>query len=152
MMSQFGTMNNDRKPHITTVAAGLGLLLALGGCVHPRVAFSHAPPGTAVQVAQAKKAEPVPTPTPRPVAAVNPDLPSSRDAQTENIADDYTLGSLMMQQQKYAEAIKAFENVVKLDPTFYDAWNHLAICYQNTGQDKKAIEAFKKYKTLARQQ
>jgi Flp pilus assembly protein TadD len=143
-------MNNDRKLHFATAAASLGLILALGSCGH--VAFTHAPAGTAVQVVQAKKAVAVPTPTPKPVAVVNPDLPSKHDEVTENIADDYTLGNLMMEQEKYAEAIKAYESAVKLDPTFYDAWNHLAICYQQTGQNKKAIEAFKKYKTITRQQ
>ena len=142
-------MNSDRKPPFTTTAIGLGLILALAGCVH-NVAFTHAPPGTDVQVAMAKKAEAVPTPTPVPV--VKPEMPTARDAVTENIADFYTLGNLMMQQEKYPEAIKAYESAVKLDPTFYDAWNHLAICYQNTGQSKKAIAAFKKYKTITGQQ
>ena len=57
-----------------------------------------------------------------------------------------------MAQQKYPDAIKAFESAVKLDPTFSDAWNHLAICYQNGGQTKKAAAAFKKYKSITIQQ
>ena len=143
-------MHNDRRLLFATASACLGLLLATGGCRH--VAFTHAPPGTSVKVVQAKKAAPVPTPTPAPKRSLASEVPSGQDALTENIADYYTLGNLMMEQQKYDEAIKAFENAVKLDPTFYDAWNHLAICYQNTGQDSKAIEAFKKCKTITRQQ
>jgi Flp pilus assembly protein TadD len=150
-MCLFGTMKYDRKTLFATIACP-GLILALAACVHPHVAFTHAPPGTSVKVATAKKAIPVATPTPAPIAVVNPEMPASQDSTTETVADYYTLGNLMMQQEKYADAIKAYESAVKLDPTFYDAWNHLAICYQNTGQDKKAIEAFKKYKTITRQQ
>ena len=122
----------NRNNPCFAVVAGLCLLMALAGCHHTRIAFSHVPPGKSIKVAQAKRAEPVPTPTPKRVTVV--ERPSGQDAMTENIADDYTLGNLMMQQQKYPDAIKAFESAVKLDPTFADAWNHLAICYQNVGQ------------------
>jgi Tfp pilus assembly protein PilF len=40
--------------------------------------------------------------------------------------------------------------VVKLDPGFTDAWNNLALLYEKTGHEKKAIEAFKKAKKIAR--
>lgn len=148
--------NHNRRPLYFTASVGLSLLLALGACSHVKNAsknmtFHHAPPGTAVQVAMAKKAEAVPTPPPPPVAAINPDMPA-QDAKTETVADYYTLGNLMMQQEKYPEAIKAYESAVKLDPTFYDAWNHLAICYQDTGQNKKALDAYKKSKAIAHQQ
>ena len=141
-------MNDHRKELLMTTAAGIALILASAGCGH--VSFAHAPPRTAVEVALAKKAEAVPTPTPRPV--VTPDLPAARESTTESIADYFTLGNLMMQQEKYADAIKAYESAVKLDPTFSEAWNHLAICYQNTGQSKKAVEAFKKYKSISQPQ
>jgi len=143
-------MDDNFKGLLNATAAGIGLLVASAGCTHvavPHVAFTHAPPGTSVDVALAKRAEAVPTPTPRPV--VTPDMPSQRESTTESIADYFTLGNLMMQQEKYADAIKAYESAVKLDPTFSEAWNHLAICYQNTGQSKKAVEAFKKYKAIS---
>lgn len=138
-------MTNRRNRSFITAALGFSLLAALAGCHH--VAFKHSPPGTSVRVATAKRAEPVATPTPKRVTVV--ERPAGSDTNTENIADYYTLGNLMMQQQKYADAIKAFESALKLDPTFADAWNHLAICYQNSGQPKKAAEAFKKYKAAS---
>jgi Tfp pilus assembly protein PilF len=79
-------------------------------------------------------------------------MPSQNESKTETVADFFTLGNLMMQQDKYSDAIKAYESAVKLDPTFSEAWNHLAICYQNTGQEDKAVEAFRKFKTVTRQQ
>jgi len=134
-----------------SIAFAIYCVTLLGGCGH--VAFTHAPPGTSVQIATAKRAQAVPTPTPIPVATTTqPDMPSSRETMTETIADYFTLGNLMMQEEKYPEAIKAYENAVRLDPTFSDAWNHLAICYQNTGQQEKAIEALKKYKAITERQ
>jgi Flp pilus assembly protein TadD len=54
-----------------------------------------------------------------------------------------------MQQGRYEDAIKAYESAVKEDPTFAEAWNNLAIAYQNSGQDDKAMAAFRKYKMVA---
>jgi Flp pilus assembly protein TadD len=69
--------------------------------------------------------------------------------QTEKVADAFTLGNLCMQQGRYEDAIKAYESAVKEDPTFAEAWNNLAIAYQNSGQDDKAMAAFRKYKMVA---
>ena len=152
-MKSTPTKENDRRLLFLTMAGCLGLLATFGGCGHMH--FAHTTPGGSIDVAMAKKAEPVATPTPAPErekVSMASETAAKQDALTENIADYYTLGNLMMQQQKYDEAIKAFVSAVKLDPTFSDAWNHLAICYQNTGQADKATEAFKKYKTIAEQQ
>ncbi|HWB58810.1 MAG TPA: tetratricopeptide repeat protein [Chthoniobacteraceae bacterium] len=143
-------MQPRRQPF--AAAAILFLAALMGGCIH--VKYTHAPPGTSVNEVLAKRAQPVATPTPVPEVqhVTSEERPAGQDAVTENVADDYTMGNMLMQQGKYDDAIKKFENAVKLDPTFSDAWNHLAICYQNNGQPKKAAEAFKKYKTIAEQQ
>jgi uncharacterized protein HemY len=129
------------------------MLCALAGCNSMNMAYVHAPPGTSVDTLLAKKAVAVPKPKPKPqIAQVNPEMPLQSETATETIADYFTLGNLMMQQEKYGDAIKAYENAVQLDPTFSEAWNHLAICYQNTGQSEKAVDAFKKFKLITRQQ
>ncbi len=71
------------------------------------------------------------------------------DPQTEKVADAFTLGNLCMQQGRYADAINAYETALKEDPSFAEAWNNLAIAYQNSGQDDKAMAAFRKYKMVA---
>jgi hypothetical protein len=145
----FFRMNKDCKKWFGMAAAGA--MLSLSGC--KSVSYVHAPPGTSVDTLLAKKAVAVPTPTPAPaLSQVNPDLPAQKESMTESVADYFTVGNLMMQQEKYGDAIKAYESAVKLDPTFSEAWNHLAICYQNTGQGEKAVEAFRKFKTVTRQQ
>jgi tetratricopeptide (TPR) repeat protein len=118
----------------------------LAGCAY----IKHVPPGQSLSEAMAKKPELValPTPTPAPpavLAAEEAPLP----AQTEKVADAFTLGNLCLQQGRYADAIAAFETAVKADPNFADAWNNLAIAYQDTGQNDKAMAAFKRYKTVA---
>jgi Tfp pilus assembly protein PilF len=52
-----------------------------------------------------------------------------------------------MQAGKDPEAIAAFREVVKLDPKFTQAWTHLAALYERGGQEKLALEAFRKAKT-----
>lgn len=65
-----------------------------------------------------------------------------------DVADAYSRGAFAMQAGQNAEAIAAFEQTVKLDPDFTDAWGKLAILYQKTGDNAKATNAFKKAKRL----
>lgn len=144
--------HNSNRVFVSAIATA-AFVYGMAACSH--VAFTHAPPGTSVETALAKKATVIPTPAPKAAYTPAPGtgLPSVvHENTTESVADYFTLGNLMMQEEKYAEAIKAYENAVRLDPTFSEAWNHLAICYQNTGQNDKAIEAFKKYKAISQQQ
>jgi len=136
---------------LVPVVAGV----ALAGCVHT-------PPGTSVEIALAKKASlvrlPVSTRTtigplgavPK-VAAIEPALPE-RGAVVERVGDAYSRGMFCLQAGRDIEAIEAFQEAVKFDPEFTDAWHNLALLYEKTGQEKKAIEAFKKAKKVARQQ
>ena len=123
----------------------VGALLTGCACV------KHVPPGQSLSAAMAKKpvlvALPAPPPQPAGVPApggIEPPLP-----QTEKVADAFTLGNLCMQQGRYQAAIAAYEQAVKADPTFGEAWNNLAIAYENIGQDDKAMAAFRKYKMVA---
>ncbi len=128
-------------------------LVALAACVHT-------PPGTSVNVALAKKAELVRLPGPPPLppgtlaadgrsAVIEPELPGNSTA--DRVAEAFSRGQFCMQAGKDAEAIAAFEQAVKLDPSFTEAWQHLAILYEKTGQEKKALEAFRKARKVAQQ-
>lgn len=119
----------------------------LAGCA----TFHHVPPGQSAAFSLARKPElvalpPSAQPTPAPAAVVAPPLPD-----TEKIADSFTLGNLCLEQGHNEEAAKAYETVVTLNPNFAEAWNKLAIAYQNLGEEKKALAAFKKYKTVTMQ-
>ncbi len=138
----------------------LAVSFAAGGCVHTA-------PGTSVEIALAKKPEVVRLPAP-PVLpgsvpmiagthgsspgrnpAVEPSLP--KQDKTMLVADAYSRGQFCMKAGKDEEAITAFSEVVKIDPTFVEGWNSLAMLYEQTGQEGKAMEAFRKAKKIAQQ-
>jgi tetratricopeptide (TPR) repeat protein len=142
-----------------TLVASLSCGLLLPGCAY----ITHVPPGQSLSVALAKKAElvalPAPTPQAQPVTVAEADLPADTlqvpptamtpVPETEEVADAYTLGNLCLQQGRYTDAIAAYEKAVQRDPSFADAWNKLALAYEDAGQDDKAMEAFKKYKMVS---
>lgn len=137
-----------------SLALAVLLPLAVASC-------THVPPGTSVELALAKKGELVklPAATPAPglasgatgvqVPAVEPPMPQ-RNTTVERVGDAYSRGIFCLQTGSDTEAIKAFEEAVQLDPTFAAAWENLAALYEKMGDPKKALEAFKKAKTLAR--
>ena len=144
--------------------AVLPAIAIFGGCAHLSGSFVHTPPGTAVDVALARRPELVRMPL-SPAAAsvrsagtvasgggkvpsVEPDLP--RNDNVDRVADAYSRGNFCMQAGNDADAIAAFEETVKIDPTFTEAWQNLAALYEKQGNDKKAIEAYKRAKKLAK--
>jgi len=134
------------RPAISAIAALLaGSLLA--ACAY----IKHVPPGQSLSEALAKKPQLValPTPRPPPPSALPPALSALPQVQTEKVADAFTLGNLCLQQGRYPQAIAAYKSALTEDPTFAEAWNNLAIAYQDSGQEDKAIAAFKKYKMVA---
>jgi tetratricopeptide (TPR) repeat protein len=123
---------------------------------------THVAPGHSARAAIAARNAPQPAPADLPATADQgshpaeplPPLPSGgagapkESRIAEGVADAYTRGSFAMQAGQNAEAIVAFQEAVKADPDFTDAWGKLAILYQKDGQSAKATEAFKKAKRL----
>jgi len=141
-----------------TVLASLSFGVFMPGCAY----IKHVPPGQSLSEALAKKAQlvamPAPPPQAQPVLPMAlaetdtlqvPPTPMTPVPETEEVADDFTLGNLCLQQGRYNDAIAAYQKAVQRDPSFADAWNKLALAYQDAGQDDKAMDAFKKYKTVA---
>ena len=138
-----------------SAAAGLAT-----GCVHT-------PPGTSVEIALAKKAQLIRLPvmvtsvapqiarsggsdgSGTPVAFVEPELPIMDD-RVEAEAEAFTRGKFAMADGHDEEAIAAFEETVHIDPTHQEAWQHLAVLYEKAGSGKKAVDAFRRSKDLAR--
>ena len=140
-------------------------LLHLTACSDMKV--THVAPGKSASAALAERNKPpqppadLTAPNGMPIAATVPGqlppmqlppLPSGnvnipQDNGAGNaIAETYSRGSFAMQAGQNAEAIAAFEQTVKLDPDFTDAWGKLAILYQKNGNTAKATDAFKKAK------
>jgi len=152
-------MKTPRLPlriSIRRTAAAVSLL-SLTAC-----AVVHTPPGTPVALALARKPELVRMPlAPSGVGhtmgagpggrmpSVEPDLPKTENV--DRVADAYSRGNFCMQAGNDAEAITAFEEAVKIDPNFTEAWQNLAVLYEKLGQEKKAVEAFRRSKKIAKQ-
>jgi tetratricopeptide (TPR) repeat protein len=144
--------------------AGLSAIVAFSACAHsPFASIVHTPPGTGVDVALARKPELVRMPlSPAAVGnhgtsapggartpAVEPELP--RNDSVDRVADAYSRGNFCMQAGNDKDAIAAFEETVKIDPSFTEAWQDLATLYEKQGDDKKAVEAYRRAKKLAKQ-
>lgn len=70
------------------------------------------------------------------------------EAKTVRVADAYSRGEFCLQAGNLPEAINAFQEVVKLDPHFPGAWQHLAALYEQTGKAEEAMEAYRKSKEV----
>ena len=142
---------NSRFPFVLSVGVAVAAL-AFGACVH--VQITHVAPGQSLGVALAKKPELVrlPAPPPAPVTAGKTPMPDAGLPKSDNIArvaDAFSRGEFCMNAGKDDEAIAAFQEAVKIDPTFTDAWQRLAALYEKKGDNKRAIEAFRKSKKVA---
>jgi len=121
----------------------MALLLLQAGCAG--VKLTRVQPGQSVEVALAKKATALPPPAPPPAMTQGGELPNKN---TEAIEDGFALGNFCLESGKTEEAIRAFEKVLKLDPSYAEAWSKLATAYQNAGKKEKAEEAMNKFKAL----
>jgi Tfp pilus assembly protein PilF len=74
-----------------------------------------------------------------------------REIIKEQVGDAYSRGIFCLRAEQDREAIAAFEEATRLDPTFMAAWENLAVLYEKIGEPQRALDAFKKAKTLARQ-
>ena len=126
--------------------------LALGACGH--VELTHVPPGESLAVAMAKKPQLVRLPAPPPGAVTqqgsSPNTGMREGDKISHVAEAYSRGEFCMNAGKDDEALAAFQEVVRLDPTFTEAWQRLAALYEKKGDNKKAIEAFRRAKKIAR--
>ena len=139
------------RPIVRAAAvAAAGLLL--GACGH--VEITHVPPGQSLGVALAKKPELVRLPAPPP-GTVTQDRSANAGVKEgdrlAHVAEAFSRGQFCMNAGKDDEAIAAFQEVVKVNPAHSEAWQNLAALYEKKGDNKKAIDAFRRAKKIARQ-
>lgn len=136
------------KLHLLLFVSALGC----AGCANG-IKLVRTPPGTSVELALAKKAELVRLPGPPPgmiaatprtrVPAVEPELPG---ASRTSVTEAFSRGQFCMEVGAEAEAISAFQEAVKMDPKFGDAWQLLAALYEKQGNKEKASDAARRAK------
>lgn len=138
---------------ISRAAGVAAAALLFGACGHVEV--THVPPGQSLGVAMARKPDLVRLPAPPPSAT--PLQPQDRSASAgvkegdilSHVAEAFSRGQFCMNAGKDDEAIAAFQEVVKLNPAHAEAWQNLAALYEKKGDNKKAIEAFRRAKKVA---
>lgn len=134
---------------LLTVSAAAAGLTALVGCGNLKV--THVPRGESVEIALAKRPEvvrvPTPaTPVPRATAPAGANVAPMLPDKTSQVADAFTRGQFSMQTGNDEAAIQAFQEAVRIDPKFKEAWSNLAALYERSGQEKLALEAFRRSK------
>jgi PKD repeat protein len=78
------------------------------------------------------------TPLPAPI----PENKAIAGVANENATDKYNNGVALYSQGKYDEAIIAFDETIKLDPTNATAWNSKGLALSSQGKYDEAIIAF----------
>jgi len=84
-----------------------------------------------------------PTDTPAPAAPPPTPTPVASPAQ-----EHFEKGFDYFQQEKWDEAMAEFQEAIRLDPEFGDAYWGLGYSHANKGEFEKAIEALEKYLQL----
>lgn len=131
---------------VTHVAPGKSASALLADRQRAALAAAQPPPPVPMTAATAASRPGSPEFLP-PLPSGDVKIPSG-NGSGDGVSEAYSRGTFAMQAGQTAEAIAAFEQTVKLDPDFTDAWGKLAILYQKNGNSAKATEAFKKAKRL----
>jgi tetratricopeptide (TPR) repeat protein len=64
---------------------------------------------------------------------------------SNNVKLQLTFAFFSAKSQQWDKAIKRFNNVLKIDPLYIEAYLHLADAYEQQGQKEKTIEMLQKY-------
>jgi len=63
---------------------------------------------------------------------------------SSEILNHFNLGVQLHNQGEFSKAIQAYQKVIKLDPTYIEAYNNLGIIYQEIGDFGRALGAYQK--------
>ncbi len=86
------------------------------------------------------------TATEKELTASQKEVPSlsKKNELEDTLLMYFNLGVDFYRQREISKAIKAYQKVIELDPTYVEAYNNLGIIYQDIGDFDKAFEAYQK--------
>lgn len=67
---------------------------------------------------------------------------------SNNVKLQLTFAFFSVKSQQWDKAIKRFNNVLRIDPLYIEAYLHLADAYEQQGQTEKTIEMLEKYASV----
>lgn len=67
---------------------------------------------------------------------------------SNNVKLQLTFAFFSVKSQQWDKAIKRFNNVLRIDPLYIEAYLHLADAYEQQGQKEKTIEMLEKYASV----
>jgi len=71
-------------------------------------------------------------------------LPEKSNELEQNLLTYFNMGVNLYRQREISKAIQAYQRVIELEPTYFEAYNNMGIIYQDIGDFDKAIEAYHK--------
>lgn len=63
---------------------------------------------------------------------------------TQEAKKELAAGKPDSAKKRFGKALKKFNEATEIDPTYYQAWNMVGYCSRNSGDLKRAFEAYKK--------
>ena len=77
------------------------------------------------------------------------DPPAGQTSQVDSQAKTFfDQGKAYAKQKSWNLAIAAYQQAVRLEPKFAEAWNNMGYCYRKTKQFDKALDAYKQAMSL----
>ena len=87
--------------------------------------------------------------SPTPATPATPGTPTPQAGQVNPQAKAFfDQGESYSKQQKWDLAISAYQQAVRIDPKYAEAWNNMGFCYRKAKQYDKALDAYKQAMAL----
>jgi superkiller protein 3 len=100
-------------------------------------------------ITQVFKQEKISPPTPNPqkeeitsAKQIESEQAVEKDTLIKDVLTYFNMGVNFYHQREISKAIRAYQKVIELDPTYVEAYNNLGIIYQDLGDFDKALEAY----------
>src|SRR5438034_3166474 len=75
--------------------------------------------------------------------------PSGQASQANSQAKVYfDQGESYSKQKNWEQAIAAYQQAIRIDPKYAEAWNNMGFCYRKVKQYDKALDAYKQAMAL----